>query len=781
MPLIPGTRLGTYEIVVPLGAGGMGEVYRARDLRLGREVALKVLPADVATHPERLARFEREARTVAALSHPNIVVLHSVEDDGDIRFLTMELVEGQSLDQLVTPGGLPIARLVEIGISLADALTSAHEKGIIHRDLKPANVMVNREGRVKVLDFGLAKLAGEGAEPGLDSTQAPTVASPLSSPGLVVGTVPYMAPEQIRGEVVDGRSDLFALGIILYELAAGRRPFTGASPADVSSAILRDTPEPLPNIRPDLPADFERIVSRCLEKNPRDRFQTALDVCNELRRAGHAPGSGERAGPVTPASREIASIAVLPFVNRSALAEDEYFSDGLADELLNRLVKTRGLRVSARASSFHFKGKNVPLAEVGRALNVTTLLDGSVRKAGDRVRISVQLMRASTGDHLWSETYDRKFDDIFAVQDDIAQSVVTELRATLLGESPDPPSGASSHAGLTAGLKEGSCDPESYDLYLRGRYLFGASVDGPVRAQEMFRHAIERSPRFALAYSGLGESYVAQSWLSSRDRDVTVSQAKGALTKALALDDRLCEARVLAGQIKLYFDWDWAGAESEFRLALELNPGSDLAHREYGSYLSLMGRFDEGLEAARRAQSLDPLSVNATHEVGYQLLALGRLAEAAAEFQKAIDLNPTWTWGNIKLGTTYSLMGEHEKAMACVRRADELMGGSPGTPLTQAWLGAIASVAGDTARAHDTLVRLDEQSRSGYVDPLVLAWIQYALHDHDAMFASLERAHDVRSPLMVFLLQIRRFLWREVAADARYEELIRRMGFAPGT
>ncbi|MDZ4804527.1 MAG: protein kinase [Candidatus Eisenbacteria bacterium] len=780
MPLTPGTRLGTYEIVAPLGAGGMGEVYRARDLRLGREVALKVLPADVATHPDRLARFEREARTVAALSHPNIVVLHSVEDDGDIRFLTMELVEGQSLDQLVTPGGLPVARLLELGISLSDALTSAHEKGVIHRDLKPANVMVNREGRVKVLDFGLAKLAADGAEPGLDSTQAPTVVSPLSSPGLVVGTVPYMAPEQIRGETADARSDLFALGIILHELAAGRRPFTGASLAEVSSAILRDTPEPLGNVRPDLQGDLERIVSRCLEKNPRDRFQTALDVCNELRRAGNTIGSGERAGPVRPASREVASIAVLPFVNRSANAEDEYFSDGLADELLNMLVKTKGLRVSARASSFHFKGKDVPLAEVGRALNVTTLLDGSVRKAGDRVRISVQLMKASTGDHLWSESYDRKLDDIFAVQDDIAQSVVKELRATLLAESQDAPSGSPSHAILVAERKEGSCDPESYDLYLRGRYLFGASDDGPVRAQEMFRHAIERSPRFALAYSGLGESYVAQSWLSSRDRDITVSQAKGALTKALALDDRLCEARVLAGAIKLFFDWDWVGAESEFRLALELNPGSDLAHREFGAFLSLMGRFDEGLEAARMAQALDPLSVNATHEVGYQLLALGRLAEAAAEFRKAIDLNPTWTWGNIKLGTAYSAMGEHEKAMACVRRADELMGGAPGTPLSQAWLGTIASAAGDTARVRNALIRLDEQSRTGYVDPFVVAWMHYALHDHDAMFASLERAHGIRSPLMVFLVQARRFLWREAGADERYEGLIRRMGFGSG-
>jgi serine/threonine protein kinase/Tfp pilus assembly protein PilF len=775
MPLTSGTRLGTYEIVATLGAGGMGEVYRAKDLRLGREVALKLLPAGVSADSGRLARFEREARTVAGLSHPNIVVLYSVEDEGDVRFLTMELVEGQSLDQHVTPGGLPIARVLDLGIALSDALTAAHEKGVVHRDLKPANVMLTREGRVKVLDFGLAKLTAVDAD--MELTHAATLAGPLSSPGLVVGTVPYMAPEQVRGETVDARSDLFALGIILYELAAGRRPFGGATSADVGSAILRDTPEPLGTLRPDLPGDFERIVSRCLEKNPRERFQTALDVGNELRRVSPTLEQGKIAAPVKPAPRDAASIAVLPFVNRSASVEDEYFSDGLADELLNTLSRIKGLRVSARASSFHFKGKDVPPAEVGRALNVATLLDGSVRKAGDRARISVQLLRASNGEQLWSETYDRTLDDIFAVQDDIAESVARQLRETLLGLPQETPSGSTTHAVFSGVPRERSCDPESYDLYLRGRYLFGASSDGPVRAQELFRRSIERSPRFALAYSGLGESYVMQSWLGSRDRDSTVSQAKGALAKALALDDKLCEARVLAGQIKLYFDWDWAGAEREYRRALELNPGSDLAHREHAVYLSLMGRCEEGLAAARKAQTFDPLSVNSTHEVGYQLLALGRLDEAAAEFRKAIDLNPSWIWGNIKLGMTHSEMGQHDKAMACVRRADELLGNDPGTPLSQSWRAAIELAAGDPARAQNTLARLEDQSRTAFVDPFVLAWVHYVLGNHNAMFASLERAYVTRTPLMAFVLQMRSFLLRQVGTDSRYEDLIRRMGF----
>ncbi|MEO5618973.1 MAG: serine/threonine-protein kinase, partial [Candidatus Eisenbacteria bacterium] len=351
MFLTPGTKLGSYEIVAPLGAGGMGEVYRARDTRLGRDVAIKVLPADVAAHPDRLARFEREARTVAGLNHPNIVVLHSVEDVGGTRFLTMELVEGQSLAQHVVPGGMPIARVVELGIALADALGAAHERGVVHRDLKPANVMLTREGRVKVLDFGLAKLAEP--ETVMDRTQAATMTTPLSGNGQVLGTVPYMAPEQIRGETVDARSDIFALGIVLYELATGKRPFVGATFADTSSAILRDTPSSLTRVRADLPADLGRIVGRCLEKSPRERFQNALDVMNDLRALRRTLEQGTSGAPPKPASQAVASIAVLPFVNRSASADDEYFSDGLADELLNVLAKIKGLRVTARSSSFH--------------------------------------------------------------------------------------------------------------------------------------------------------------------------------------------------------------------------------------------------------------------------------------------------------------------------------------------------------------------------------------------------------------------------------------------
>ena len=780
MTLTAGVRLGTYEILGPLGAGGMGEVYRAKDLRLGREIAIKVLPAEVASNHDRIARFEREARTVAGLNHPNIVTLFSVEDEDDLRFLTMELVEGETLSTFVSHGGLPLPKLFGLAIPLTEALVAAHEKGVIHRDLKPGNVMVTRDGRLKVLDFGLSKIETRN-EPAHSQTTTQSLEAPATAEGQVLGTVPYMSPEQLRGEVVDARSDLFALGVILYELATGRRPFTGATLVDISSAILRDAPIPTRSVRDDLPPELDRIIDRCLDKNPRNRIQTAREVCDELRRASNHGGAG--AGIHAPASGSAPrphvgpSVAVLPFVNRSGDAENGYFSDGLAEELLNVLTKTRGLRVAARASSFHERLKGATIAEVGRALNVATVLDGSVRKAGNRVRIGVQLVNASDGDHLWSDTYDRTLDDVFAVQDDIAQSVVMELRRTLLDEGTDSPRSDQARAEVAAVIRGRRTNPEAYDLYLRGRHLLASSDDGPARAQEMFRRAVELAPTFAPAYAGLGEAYVLQSWLSSRDRGETVSKARGALARAMALDDRLSEARILSGQIRLYFDYDWSGAEEDFLHATALDPGSDVAHRECGSFLSLVGRYEEGLDEARKAQALDPLSVNATHEVGYELLTLGRLDEAAAEFRKAIDLNPTWIWGNIKLGMTYAMAGSHEMAMACARRADELLQGRAGTPLAQSWLATIEWKAGFPERAYATLRRLEDESKSAYVDPFAIAGLHYYMGNHDAMFQQLERGLELRSPAMVFVSQVGRFLFREVSADPRYGSVIERMKF----
>jgi serine/threonine protein kinase/tetratricopeptide (TPR) repeat protein len=763
MPLSAGTRLGTYEIVAPLGAGGMGEVYRARDIKLGREVALKVLPEAVAGSPDRLARFEREARTVAGLNHPNIVVLHSMEEENGTHFLTMELVDGRSLDQDVTAKGLPIARVIELGIALADALTAAHERGIVHRDLKPANVMLTRDGRVKVLDFGLAKL--KQPEPGPALSRTATLAVPISEVGDVVGTVPYMAPEQIRGETVDAPSDLFALGIMLYELVAGRRPFTGVSSADIASAILRDAPEPLSHIRADLPDDLERIVSRCLEKNPRERAQSALDVGNELRRLRRMVQSGETEAREKPPSEKTLSIAVLPFVNHSASVDDEYFSDGLADELLNVLAKIRGLRVAARTSAFHFKGKDTTIAEVGRALNVAIVLEGSVRKAGNRVRISVQLVKVSDGYHLWSETYDRTLEDIFAVQDDIAQSVVKELRTTLLGEEPDSETSGRLKAEVSKAAKGRATDLEVNRLYLQARHFLDRDTpDDLTKAIEYLKEALGRDPEFALAWSLLGAAHTREADKGLVPAKVGYGRAREAVERALALEPDLAEGHAHLAWIQKTFDWDWSGAQSSFARALELAPQNAIALRRAGTLAWTLGRMEEGLELTRRALEQDPLSAHAYSNLGGAFLDANRLAESEAAFRKALELAPQKAGVRAGLAMTLLERGRREEALTEAKReCDE------GSRL---WALAIIHHAVDHESESDAALRELVANHAETMASLI-AEVYATRGENDTAFDWLERAYVQRDGGLVDLKRNSRL--RSLHGDSRWGAFLKRI------
>jgi eukaryotic-like serine/threonine-protein kinase len=626
MPLTPATRLGPYEIVGPLGAGGMGEVYLAHDPRLKRDIAIKVLPAEMMSSPDRLARFEREATTVARLNHPNIVVLYSIEEDGGTRFLTMELIEGQSLDQALQAGALPVPRVIELGIALAEALAAAHEKGVIHRDLKPANVMLTKDGRVKVLDFGLAKLSSPESDP--THSLAATIAVPISSAGLIVGTAAYMAPEQVRGESVDARTDLFSLGVLMFELASGRRPFTGPTFADVSSAILRDSQPSLTNFRSDVPADLERIIGRCLEKQPRARLQSALDVVNELRALKGALDRGE-APTVRSAPDPVASIAVLPFANRSASADDEYFCDGLADELLSLLAKIPGLRVAARTSAFYFKDKSASIAQIGKALNVATVLEGSVRKAGQRVRVSIQLVNVSDGYQLWSETYDRTLDDVFAVQDDVARAVVTALPGTLAlrpsGSTPRP----------------GTSDHDAHDAFLEGRFYWNKRTDADGRkAIGFFERAIAIDPGFAEAWAGLADCYVTQSFYSLIPTSDALPKAKEAAHRALKLRPELGAAYATLAYVSM-IDFKWAEAESAYRRAVELSPDDATARVWYADLLMMTARMNAALREARRALELDPLSSRVWTGLGQWHWCEGQFDNAMNDFRKALELTPT--------------------------------------------------------------------------------------------------------------------------------------------
>jgi len=770
MPLSPGARLGSYEIVSALGAGGMGEVYRARDQRLGREVAIKVLPEAVASHADRLARFEREARTVAALNHPNVVTLFAIEEANGIRFLAMELVEGQNLDRLVTPGGLPLSRVLDLAVPLADALTAAHERGVVHRDLKPANVMVTREGRLKVLDFGLAK--SQAGDVVSDQTQAATVAAPLSGAGQVLGTVPYMAPEQVRGAATDARTDLFSLGILLYELLTGRRPFGGATPADVSSAILRDAPAPLRAARPDLPADIERIVGRCLEKDPDRRFQTAKDVRNELElvrrplEPGHA-SSLSGVGVRDTAAREAPSVAVLPFANRSRDEADEYFAEGLGDELLSVLVKIRGLRVAARTSSSQFKGTQDDVATIGRKLNVAALLEGSVRKAGNRVRISVQLVKVADGYHLWSETFDRTLDDIFAVQDDIAQSVVKELRTTLLGELPDSKASGEVHAEVAAAAIGRGNDAEAHRLFLQGRYFVNRLGDVDfARGIALLRQALAIEPGHALAWASLSWAETISAITGSVPLAGGITRAREAAARALAIQPDLAEGHLAMGTIKLWHDFDWAGADASFRRALELSPGNADVLRGNALVALISERYDESVALCRRALEQDPLAVSSYTFLARACNAMGRLAEAEEAFRRAIEISPASNSSHCLLALVLDEQGRREEALAVAL----------GETAEWARLFALSVVHFHSGRLEESAQALRSLTETMADHAAYQIAVTHSVRgETDAAFEWLERAYRQRDAGLAVMRSHRQL--RPLHADPRWAQIVAKMRF----
>ena len=768
MPLLPKTRLGTYEILGPLGAGGMGEVYRAKDLRLGREVAIKVLPSEVAASPERLVRFEREARTVAGLNHPNIVTLHSVEDESGIRFLTMELVEGQTLTALLTPGGLPLARLLELAIPLTDALAAAHGRGIVHRDLKPGNVMVTGENRVKILDFGLAKVERD-RDPRSDHPLGSTVEFSLSEAGQILGTIPYMAPEQIRGQAVDARSDLFALGVILYELSTGMRPFMGGTPSDVSASILRDTPAPLGEFRPDLPHDFERIVASCLEKAPGDRTQTAMEVCSELRALHRAVEHGvpRRPAPPRPSLGSVASIAVLPFVNRSVSQDDEYFSDGLAEELLSVLAKIKGLRVSARSSSFHFKGRNVSVAEIGATLKVATVLEGSVRKVGNRVRISVQLVKVPDGYHLWSETYDRTLDDIFAVQDDIARSVVKELRTTLLGVGADSGEGDQARAEVAKAAKGRGTHPVAHRLYLQARHLINRwTREDVAKGIEYLKEALEMDAQFAQAWAELAGALAREAgrgWVAAPEG---YGRAREAAQRAIALEPDLSEGHSALGWIRMVHDWDWGGADECYRRALALAPGNANVLGLAGGLASVLGRHQEAITLFRQGIERNPLSVAGYNNLGQELSAAGQFAEAEGAYRKALELAPQSAGARGGLALTLLALGRNEEALAEAMREPE--------EAYRLW--ALATIYHALDRGPESNAVLRDLIEIGAQDnAFQIAEVHAFRGEADAAFDWLEKAF-VQRDTGLAETKFNPYL-RPLHGDPRWDAFLKKMGF----
>ena len=573
----PGSRLGCYEIIALLGAGGMGQVYRARDPRLKRDIALKVLQTD---NPDHRRRFEREALSVAALNHPNIVTIHSVEEADGIPFITMELVEGTPLGAVIPPGGFPLRELLPFAVQIAEALAAAHERGIVHRDLKPGNVMVGRDGRVKLMDFGLAKLTQTGESPYATSIE--------TREGVVVGTLAYMSPEQLMAHAVDARSDIFSFGILLYELATGQRPFEGPNKAVVLVSLLNS---PLPPVGASH-GELDRIIARATARKPGARYQRTVDLLSDLRAL--SSGLMLKAPPV---SRQ-PSIAVLPFSNLSGDPSQDYFCDGMAEELISALSRVKGLSVASRTSAFQFKGQPTDVREIGERLDVQTILEGSVRKAGTRLRITTQLINVADGYHLWSDRYDRTIDDVFAIQDEIARAITESLRVTL------------TQSGSGTIVRGATSNVDAYHAYLRGRFMlnnFVGLADSLVAARGCFEQAIALDPDFAQAHAGLSECFNALGFTSLLPGAIASHGAMAAAQRALSLNPDLPEAHTALGWTKTLFAIDLPTAETHFEQALLLAPASAPAHAYYAFWLAAYGRFAAAHEHADRAQEIDPL------------------------------------------------------------------------------------------------------------------------------------------------------------------------------
>jgi len=725
MTLAAGTRLGPYEILSPLGAGGMGEVYRARDSRLGREVAVKVLPDRLGDGTNALERFHREARAIAALSHPNILAIHDVGEANGKSFAIMELLEGETLRSRLAASAIPPRKSVEYSLQIARGLAAAHDRGIVHRDLKPENVFLTSSGYVKILDFGLALLA-PGA-PSIDLSLSPTVGT---QPGIVLGTAGYMSPEQVRGRPLDHRSDLFSLGAILYEMLTGRRAFHGESAADLLIGVLQQDPM-TGNTGTQIPPDLARIVSHCLEKEPGERFQNARDLAFALE-AWQGESPTPPSGPVSSAPPE-ASIAVLPFRNLSPDREAEYFSDGMTEEIIAALTGVPGMRVAARTSSFAFKGKDTDVRQIGRELGVRCVLEGSVRKAGQQLRVTVQLIDVDTGYHMWSERYDRRMEDVFAVQDEIARAIAGKLEPRLVRSS----------APLVA---PGTENVDAYNLYLKGRYYW--NLRRPKEAIQQFEAAIALDPDYAAAHLGLADSYSVWAFYGGISTWEAYARARVAAERAQELTPDAPDMHLSLGLIEHYFGWNIEKEEREIRLAIEKSPKSADGYFWLGLCLGCQGRVEEATEVSRQAVELEPHSANIQAQYGWCFMYARRFAEAIPELRKAVELDdkagfPIWS-----LGIAYQETGSYDEAIRTFERGVAITQGNHS--FYMGLLGGALARAGRTRDARRMLSELRDRASREYVPPFDLAVILAPLGETDEAMAALEKAYEERNALLWF-------------------------------
>ena len=738
------TFAGRYQIIEELGKGGMGRVYRVLDKKLSEEIALKLIKPAIAKDKKTVERFSNELKIARKIGHKNVARMFDLNEEQGTHYITMEYVRGEDLKKLIRKmGRLSAGQAIPITKQICEGLGEAHRLGVVHRDLKPQNVMVDDNGNARIMDFGIAQsLESKG----------------ITGVGVIIGTPEYMAPEQVEGKETDRRSDIYSLGIILYEMVTGRAPFEGDTAYIIGMKQKTEIPKDPKEFNALIPEDLNRLILRCLEKKKEKRYQTTAEILSELTKIDR---DKSKQGKVY--EMEIKnSIAVLPFTDLSPQKNQEYFCDGMAEELINTLTKIEGMKVVSRTSSFQFKEVGYDICEIGKKLKVHTVLEGSVRKAGDRLRITAQLVNVADGYHLWSEKYDRDMEDIFAVQDEISLAIVDKLKIQLFGKEK---------AKLVKRYTE---NPEAYSLYLKGRFFWNKrTVEGMKRAIEYFEQAIEKDPDFAMAYAGMADCYIILPYYSSLPPMELMPKAKESVTKALKKDNSIAEAHASLALIKMYDDRDWGKAEQEIKYALELSPNYASAHLWYAWFLIWNARFDEAIQVLKRAQDLDPLSLVINDDLGLALFFSRKYNQAIEQFIKTLEIDPNYSYSNMYLAWGYLQKSMYEEALTHIRKEKDLARGW--NPYVESWMGIIYLRMGKKEKAQEILNKLIKKSEQEYVSSYNIALVYFALGEDAKGFHWMDKGYQERDYWLNWL-KIEPAL-DEVRSDPRFKALLEKLNF----